>query len=64
MGDTDAHEAEVKSAYFICSHDHWLEICLITEKNKIQEIRMVFHSQTDGFPKGMSINLICIGLKL
>jgi len=41
-----------------------VNICLVTEKHAVQEIRMVFISLIDGLPNGTSLSLICIGLKL
>ena len=37
-----------------------LEICLVTEKNEIQEIRTVFDWLTGGLPKGTSFTIISI----
>jgi len=41
-----------------------VEICLVTEKSEVQEIRMSFDTMTGGLPKGRSLSLICISLKI
>jgi len=36
------------------------EMCLVTEENEVQEIRIVFDSLTDNLPKGTSLIVIYI----
>ena len=67
MANTDDHEPDPKSGYSVRSHDQLtteVKVRLVTEKIEVEEIRMVFDSLADVLPKGMSLSLICIGLKL
>jgi len=41
-----------------------VEICLINEKNEVQELSMFLNSLTDGLSKATSLSFICIDLKL
>ena len=65
MGDTDAHEAEPDpEAHILFVHvTTKVDICLVTEKNEVQEMRMVFDSLTDVLPKGTSLIPFCNDLK-
>jgi len=49
VGDTGAHEPEdePKRAYSVCSTTK-VDICFVTEKNEVEEIKMVFDPLTDG----------------
>jgi len=51
MGDTAAHEAELKKACSVFLRNHTGGNLTLDQKKEIQEIRMVFDWLTDGLPK-------------
>jgi len=66
VGDAVSHwaEAEPKAHDVFVHVTIKVEICLVTEKNEVQEIRMVFGSLTYSLLEGTSLRLVCISLKL
>ena len=64
MGDTAAHEAELKKACSVFLRNHTGGNLTLDQKKEIQEIRMVFDWLTDGLPKARLSVFFCNGTKL